>query len=52
VHKRDNDVKTIAVTAFVMKGDEEKIREFGCDAYIAVPISDIQFLQTIERPAS
>jgi len=49
--KQDDDLKTIpviAVTAFAMKGDEEKIRECGCEAYIAVPISVTQFLQTID----
>jgi two-component system, cell cycle response regulator DivK len=39
----------IAVTAFAMKGDEEKIREGGCEAYIAKPISVANFLRTVER---
>jgi two-component system cell cycle response regulator DivK len=50
--KEDNRLKSIpviAVTAFAMKGDEEKIREGGCEAYIAKPISVSSFLQTIER---
>ena len=50
--KEDDDLKTIpiiAVTAFAMKGDEEKIREGGCEAYIAKPISVANFLQTVER---
>jgi two-component system, cell cycle response regulator DivK len=42
-------IPVIAVTAFAMKGDEEKIREGGCEAYIAKPISVISFLKTIER---
>jgi two-component system cell cycle response regulator DivK len=42
-------IPVIAVTSFAMKGDEEKIREGGCDAYIAVPISVVQFLKTIDR---
>src|ERR1043165_2170713 len=29
----------VAVTAFAMKGDEERIREGGCEAYISKPIS-------------
>ena len=33
------DIPIIAVTAFAMKGDEEKIRQGGCEAYIAKPIS-------------
>src|SRR5215475_1002307 len=50
--KEDDDLKTIpiiAVTAFAMKGDEEKIREGGCEAYIAKPISVVQFLETVDR---
>ena len=42
-------IPIIAVTAFAMKGDEEKIREGGCEAYIAKPISVVHFLQTVER---
>ena len=33
------EIPIIAVTAFAMKGDEEKIRQGGCEAYIAKPIS-------------
>src|SRR4029077_11998848 len=36
--KDDPDLKTIplvAVTAFAMKGDEERIREGGCEAYLS-----------------
>jgi len=50
--KQDEDLKhipVVAVTAFAMKGDEEKIREGGCEAYVAKPISVISFLQTVER---
>ena len=42
-------IPVIAVTAFAMKGDEEKIREGGCEAYIAKPISVSDFLSTVER---
>jgi two-component system, cell cycle response regulator DivK len=45
----DNELNIIAVTAFAMKGDEEKIREGGCEAYIAKPISVVQFLETVDR---
>jgi len=37
------------VTAFAMKGDEEKFRDGGCEAYIAKPISVVSFLRTVER---
>ncbi len=42
-------IPVIAITAFAMDGDEEKIREGGCDAYISKPISIPNFLQTVER---
>lgn len=41
------DIPVIAVTAFAMKGDEEKIMEGGCDGYIAKPISVPNFLETV-----
>jgi two-component system cell cycle response regulator DivK len=50
--KKDDDLRRIpiiAVTAFAMKGDEEKIRDGGCEAYIAKPISVASFLKTVER---
>ena len=49
--KEDDELKSIpviAVTAFAMKGDEEKIREGGCEAYISKPISVLSFLQMID----
>jgi len=50
--KDDDDLRAIpviAVTAFAMKGDEEKIRDGGCEAYIAKPISVASFIRTVER---
>lgn len=44
-----NSIPVIAVTAFAMKGDEEKIRDGGCDGYIAKPISVASFLTTISK---
>jgi len=41
-------IPIIAVTAFAMKGDEERIRQGGCEAYISKPISVASFLQTIQ----
>ena len=49
--KEDDDlhqIPVIAVTAFAMKGDEERIRQGGCEAYISKPISVVKFLETIE----
>ena len=42
-------IPVIAVTAFAMKGDEERIREGGCEAYIAKPISVQKFLENVRR---
>jgi len=42
-------IPVIAVTAFAMKGDEQKIRAGGCEGYIAKPISIVTFLRTIEH---
>ncbi len=50
--KEDDRLKSIpviAVTAFAMKGDEEKVREGGCEAYIAKPISVTNFLETVKK---
>ena len=43
------DIPVIAVTAFAMKGDEERIRQGGCEAYISKPISIAAFLETVRR---
>lgn len=43
------DIPIVAVTAFAMKGDEEKIRTGGCDAYLAKPISVTKFIDTVRR---
>ena len=50
--KEDDDLRTIpvvAITAFAMKGDEERIRSGGCEAYISKPISVNGFLETVHR---
>ncbi len=43
------DIPVIAVTAFAMKGDEERIRQGGCEDYIAKPISVVSFLEKVKR---
>lgn len=50
--KADDQLKSIpviAVTAFAMKGDEQKIREGGCEDYISKPISVTRFLEVIDK---
>jgi two-component system, cell cycle response regulator DivK len=50
---KDNDalkaIPIIAVTSFAMKGDEEKFREGGFDAYVAKPIFATDFLNTVKQ---
>ena len=48
--KEDDDLRAIpviAVTAFAMKGDEERIRQGGCEAYLSKPISVTKFIETV-----
>lgn len=48
--KADPELKHIpivAVTAFAMKGDEERIRAKGCEAYLSKPISIGKFIETV-----
>ncbi len=48
--KADDELKSIpviAVTAFAMKGDEQKIIDEGCEAYISKPISVPHFLKVV-----
>jgi two-component system cell cycle response regulator DivK len=50
--KDDEDLRhipVIAITAFAMKGDEEKIRQGGCEAYLSKPISVVKFLETVRN---
>ncbi len=50
--KQDDTLKSIpviAVTAFAMKGDEQKIREGGCEDYISKPISVTDFLNVVQK---
>lgn len=41
------DVPIIAVTAFAMRGDDERARLAGCDAYITKPIDTRAFVVTV-----
>jgi two-component system cell cycle response regulator DivK len=50
--KNDESLKhipIIAVTAFAMKDDEEKILKAGCEAYISKPISIEHFIGTVRK---
>ncbi len=43
------DIPVVAVTAFAMKGDEQRIRDGGCEAYISKPISVASFIETVRQ---
>ena len=50
--KEDEDLSAIpvvAVTAFAMKGDEERIRAGGCEAYLSKPITVSTFIETVQK---
>ncbi len=42
-------IPVVAVTAFAMRGDEERILQGGCEAYLSKPISIARFMETVRR---
>jgi two-component system, cell cycle response regulator DivK len=42
-------IPVVAVTAFAMSGDEERMRQGGCEAYLSKPISIAKFMETVRR---
>lgn len=44
-----HQIPVVAVTAFAMRGDEERIRQGGCEAYLSKPISIAKFMETVRR---
>lgn len=42
-------IPIVAVTAFAMRGDEERIREGGCQSYLSKPISVATFIGTVRE---
>jgi CheY-like chemotaxis protein len=43
------DILIVALTAYAMKGDQQKALDAGCDAYIAKPIDRLSFLGSIRQ---
>jgi CheY-like chemotaxis protein len=43
------DIVVVALTAYAMKGDEEKVRAAGCDGYITKPIDTQQLPGQVRR---
>lgn len=47
-HDKLKHIPIIAVTAFAMREDREKIMAEGCESYLAKPISIKPFIETIQ----
>jgi len=50
--KEDDALKSIpvvAVTAYAMRGERQRMEDSGCDAYLAKPFSSNDFIATVER---
>ena len=43
------DIPFFAVTALALRGDEERVLEAGCNAYISKPISVASFLDEVRK---
>jgi two-component system cell cycle response regulator DivK len=43
------DVPIMAVTAYAGRGDEERVRAAGAQAYVSKPISVVRFAETVEE---
>ena len=44
-----SDVPIMAVTAYSARGDEERIRAAGAQAYVSKPISVVKFAETVDQ---
>jgi two-component system, cell cycle response regulator DivK len=49
IRKRGTDVPIIAVSSYVMPGDEERALGCGCDDFVAKPIDDLHLVAMVER---
>jgi len=48
--KADDELRPIpimAVTAYAAKGDEERIREAGAEAYVSKPVTVLRFMEAV-----
>jgi two-component system cell cycle response regulator DivK len=43
-----SSIPIMAVTAYAAKGDEERIRTAGAEAYVSKPISVMRFVEAVE----
>ncbi|MEL7481146.1 MAG: response regulator [Pseudomonadota bacterium] len=49
--KDDGDlahIPVLAVTAFAMRADEQRVREAGCEGYLSKPIQMMSFIRAVE----
>ncbi len=46
------DIPVVAVTAFALRGDEARILESGCSAYVAKPVSIDRLMDVVDRHAA
>jgi CheY-like chemotaxis protein len=44
---KNKNIPIIALTAYAMKEDEERVKEAGCDGYITKPINTKEFPKTV-----
>lgn len=47
-----SDIPVMAVTAFAMRSDEERVRDAGCEAYMSKPIQMMPFLNQVQALTS
>lgn len=47
-HPETQNIRILALTAFAMKGDEEKAMNAGCDGYLSKPIDIRMLLNRVE----
>lgn len=42
-------IPVLAVTAFAMRADEQRVREAGCEAYMSKPIQMLPFIEQVTQ---
>lgn len=48
-NEKTRNIPMVALTAYAMKGDRQKILETGCDGYISKPINTREFIETVRK---